>query len=192
VSSHLSCLCETNSTRRSLGSSCLPQLSHLDIFNRSAERLNDLVSILRERLPTLSIESHLLSDRAALEAAVSAADVICLCTPSTEDLFPSYWLKDRVHITAIGSYKPHMREFDLQALVKSGRTSTVLVDSKEACLAEAGELQFLKGTRQEDLVLDLGILLCEDGSVDEKAFNYLPGSRVTVFKVGVVLCTARL
>lgn len=65
------------------------------------------------------------------------------CTPATSPLFSHKLLKPRCHLTAIGSYKPHMREFDLEALMQDDPHMNVYVDSAEACMAEAGELQFL-------------------------------------------------
>lgn len=64
------------------------------------------------------------------------ADIICTATTSHEPLFRLSDLKPGVHINAIGSYKPTMRELgeDLIAISK------LIVDQKEASLHEAGEL----------------------------------------------------
>lgn len=67
---------------------------------------------------------------------------LCRCTPSTSPLFDIKLLKKRCHLTAIGSYKKHMHEFDLEAMMQDPMVK-IHVDSAEACLAEAGELQFL-------------------------------------------------
>ncbi|KAK2845255.1 hypothetical protein FQN49_005903, partial [Arthroderma sp. PD_2] len=82
-----------------------------------------------------------------LRATVSEADVIFCCTPSTKPLFPHSYLRGeegeggkpdrRRFVSMIGSYRPHMHEVDADTLL-SGQT--LLVDSKQACLAEAGEL----------------------------------------------------
>jgi ornithine cyclodeaminase/alanine dehydrogenase-like protein (mu-crystallin family) len=56
----------------------LPSLQSLTVFNRSPERLQNLLSRLRKDFPRLTIEGHLLADETAKETAVKAADVICL------------------------------------------------------------------------------------------------------------------
>lgn len=80
--------------------------------------------------------------------AVGQADVIVAATPSTSPLFSSSAVLSRLDgktkkttIILIGSYKPHMREIDdglvRRSLQDGGK---ITVDSREACLAEAGEL----------------------------------------------------
>lgn len=73
---------------------------------------------------------------AETEAAVSDCDVLCTATPATEPLFSDQLLKPGAHINAVGSYKPEMREIP-EATVARAR---VIVDSRAACLAEAGDL----------------------------------------------------
>ncbi|KAM0751255.1 NAD(P)-binding protein [Meredithblackwellia eburnea MCA 4105] len=78
------------------------------------------------------------------ESLVQNADIINTCVPSTSPLFKENDLKEGVHINAIGSYTPTMQEFP-PSLIAPGSTSsvhipTILVDSRDACLHEAGEL----------------------------------------------------
>jgi ornithine cyclodeaminase len=70
------------------------------------------------------------------EEAGRAADVICTATISTRPVFPDAALKPGVHINAIGAYTPEMAEIPPET-VKRAR---VVVDSREAVLAEAGDL----------------------------------------------------
>ncbi|CUS11810.1 unnamed protein product [Tuber aestivum] len=82
------------------------------------------------------------------------ADAIFCCTPSAVELFPVEFLTDEKgrYISLIGSYTPHMKELSPRYL---GRESvTVVVDSVEACLIEAGEV-IQAGLGAEDLV-DIG------------------------------------
>lgn len=77
---------------------------------------------------------------ARLHDILSRSDAIFCCTPSTEPLFPNSFLASNAKprfLSLIGSYKPNMREIDADTLLSG---STILVDSKEACLQEAGEL----------------------------------------------------
>ena len=71
-----------------------------------------------------------------LEAALHDADVVCCATPATEPLFRVESLPSVVHVNAIGSYQHSMRELPDELLA----TATVVVDQREAALAEAGEI----------------------------------------------------
>ncbi len=74
----------------------------------------------------------------AIQSAVQSADLIgCTATSSTLPLFPASWVKDGTHINLVGSYTPEMQEVSGD-LIK--RASLILVDSVDACRAEAGEL----------------------------------------------------
>lgn len=75
-----------------------------------------------------------------LERAVSASDALFCCTPAIAPLFPMEYLtigKNR-YISLIGSYRPEMKEIEPMYLRKED--VTVVVDSREACLVEAGEI----------------------------------------------------
>ncbi|MBC7098699.1 ornithine cyclodeaminase family protein [Candidatus Bipolaricaulota bacterium] len=68
--------------------------------------------------------------------ALAEADVVCTATTSTTPVFLDHQLKEGVHINAIGSYKPHMQEIPEETVCRA----KVVVDQREACLAEAGDL----------------------------------------------------
>ena len=67
---------------------------------------------------------------------LNTVDIICTATPSTESLFEHKHLKPGVHINAIGSFKPFMREIPNDTIVEA----KVVVDSLIACKKEAGDL----------------------------------------------------
>ncbi len=71
-----------------------------------------------------------------VDKAVRQADIIITATTSESPLFNGEALKPGTHVTAIGAFTPEMQEVD-QATVDRAR---VVVDSREACLAEAGDL----------------------------------------------------
>jgi ornithine cyclodeaminase len=71
-----------------------------------------------------------------LESALREADVVCCATPATEPLFRAESLASMVHVNAIGSYRHSMRELPDELLADA----TVVVDQREAALAEAGEI----------------------------------------------------
>jgi alanine dehydrogenase len=70
------------------------------------------------------------------ETAVTGADIICAATTSSTPVFPGSALKPGAHVNGVGSYTPIMQEVDGETI----RRSLVVVDSKSAVLAEAGDL----------------------------------------------------
>lgn len=76
--------------------------------------------------------------RAASEAreAVENADIICTATTSQKPVFEDGHVKPGTHISAVGSYTPDMQEIPAETLQRA----RVFVDSRSACLEEAGDL----------------------------------------------------
>jgi ornithine cyclodeaminase/alanine dehydrogenase-like protein (mu-crystallin family) len=70
------------------------------------------------------------------EKAVAGADIVCTATTSSQPVFLGKWLKSGAHVNAIGAYLPTMQELDCETILRS----RVVVDSKVAALAEAGDL----------------------------------------------------
>ena len=70
------------------------------------------------------------------EEAVRRADVVCTATTSKTPVVRRGWLKPGVHINAIGSFRPDMRELDGRTVAEA----KVVVDKREAALAEAGDI----------------------------------------------------
>ena len=68
--------------------------------------------------------------------AVHNADIICTATTSRTPVFDDADLKPGVHINAIGSFTPKMKEVPIATLERS----YIVVDSNEASLHEAGEI----------------------------------------------------
>ncbi len=62
--------------------------------------------------------------------------VICTATSSHDPVFSDNDLKPGVHINGIGSYRPDMQEIPVETIVRA----KVVVDSKESCLSEAGDI----------------------------------------------------
>lgn len=68
--------------------------------------------------------------------AVREADVICTATTAKAPVFADADLKAGVHINAIGAFTPQMQEVPEETI----RRAKLVVDSREACWAEAGDL----------------------------------------------------
>lgn len=85
--------------------------------------------------------------------------------------------------STVGSYKPHMQEFPPELIGRDKAVPRVVVDSRSACLAEAGEI-IASGIAAEDLI-ELGTLVDKDGKPGD-SLSTLTGARQTLFKsVGV-------
>jgi ornithine cyclodeaminase len=68
--------------------------------------------------------------------AVANADLICTATTSPTPVFNDKDLQPGVHINGVGSYTPEMQEIPSETVQRA----RVVVDSREAALAEAGDI----------------------------------------------------
>jgi ornithine cyclodeaminase len=73
---------------------------------------------------------------AAPQQALAEADIVCAATTTTTPLFDDADLRPGTHVTGVGSYTPTMIEIPPKTV---GR-ARVVVDSRTACQAEAGEM----------------------------------------------------
>ena len=76
---------------------------------------------------------------AAPAQAIAEADVVVTATTSRTPVFAGVDLAAGVHITAVGSFTPEMRELDEETV----RGARIVVDQRSGALAEAGELRGL-------------------------------------------------
>jgi thiomorpholine-carboxylate dehydrogenase len=72
----------------------------------------------------------------ALEDAVRSADVICSVTHSSEPFVRGEWLKQRVHINAVGSVGLVARELDDAVM----HNAAVIVEQRAAAMNESAEI----------------------------------------------------
>lgn len=165
-----------------------PSLTELILVARSASsRATGLLLRIQDEFP--NVQSALVTPDQT-DVAVREADIICCCVPSTEPVFAAADLKAGVHINAIGSYQPHMAEFPPELISPSApggpAIPTILVDVREAVLAEAGEV-IASGIAAGSLV-ELGDVVSQDGEVVEGAvdeFGLRKGGRSLFKCVGV-------
>ena len=68
---------------------------------------------------------------------VENADIVICATTSATPLFDGNDLNEGTHITAVGTFVPEKREVDTTTIRRANR---IVVDSREACLEEAGDL----------------------------------------------------
>ena len=102
------------------------------VFSRSRDHAQAFATELgRETWAPASIS---VADTPA--AAVREADIICTATSSSTPVFDGHDLRPGTHINAIGGFSPAMQEVDGTTVARA----LVVVDSREAALAEAGDL----------------------------------------------------
>ncbi|KXN83257.1 Ketimine reductase mu-crystallin [Leucoagaricus sp. SymC.cos] len=142
------------------------------IVNRTLnERALDLYRSATEAFPRVTF--HLISqlETDSIRKAVQEANIIICATPSTSPLFPSSWVASGTHVVLVGSYTSVMQEVE-EVLVKraiptahpnaSKRIDQVLlVDSREACMKEAGDL--IKAGIDQASMLEVGELILQKG-----------------------------
>jgi ornithine cyclodeaminase len=113
--------------------------SHLDAM-RAARPVEEVVIVSRGRSAAEELARTAAS--AGLRASVGApgaerdADLVCTCTTSRIPVLEGANLPDGVHVNAVGAYTTTMRELDSEAV----RRAMVVVETREAAAAEAGDL----------------------------------------------------
>ncbi|MDE0554645.1 MAG: ornithine cyclodeaminase family protein [Candidatus Poribacteria bacterium] len=71
------------------------------------------------------------------QQVVENADIVLCATTAATPLFDGHALQSGTHITAVGTFVPEKREVDTTTIRRAHR---IVVDSREACLEEAGDL----------------------------------------------------
>lgn len=107
-------------------------IESVTIFSLAPDMARDMAEDMRGRGP---IPADVTVAASPYEA-IADADIICTATTSETPVFDGAGLKPGTHINAIGSYTPSMQEVDATTILRA----LVVVDSKEAVLAEAGDL----------------------------------------------------
>jgi ornithine cyclodeaminase/alanine dehydrogenase-like protein (mu-crystallin family) len=114
------------------------------------------------------------------EAAIRAADVVCCATTSSEPVFDAAWLTPGAHVNGIGAFRLGMVELPAELF---SRATLVAVDSRDAALAEAGDL--IAAIESGHFVADS---LVEIGTVDRSWALKRDPEAITVFKsVGLAI-----
>jgi ornithine cyclodeaminase/alanine dehydrogenase-like protein (mu-crystallin family) len=113
--------------------------------------------------------------RADSPAELRNADIICTATTSTDPVFDANNIKPGAHVNAIGSFSPDTIEVPRELVARA----IVVVDQRDACLQEAGELV---QTIQAGL-MQAGDVRTELGEIAAgKAKGRLSPSDITLFK----------
>jgi ornithine cyclodeaminase len=102
------------------------------VIGRNFDRAVTLAASLSAEFPAVKV-----TPGTSIDEAVAVADVICCATSSSIPLFELSALPERVHVNAIGAFRPTMRELPRDLLADA---TLVVVDQIEAALEESGEI----------------------------------------------------
>jgi len=137
------------------------------VFGRNIDSIKKFSSYISE--------TYSLSSCPGTFNDLNSVDIICAATPSTESLFKHKHLKSGVHINAIGSFKPFMREIPNDTITEA----KVVVDSLTACKKEAGDLILASKETSwsfDDIVSEIGQIANGDTS------GRINDNDITIFK----------
>jgi ornithine cyclodeaminase/alanine dehydrogenase-like protein (mu-crystallin family) len=148
-----------------------------------------LLIVLAPAFP--AVQFSFAAPGAPRRAEIAAADIILCATSARAPLMggEERYVKPGAHVVVVGSYTREMHEVSGALLARAG--GRLVVDSRKACLKEAGEL-IAAGRRGADLV-EVGELvrLKEDGAWEadeERCADVRAKGDITVWKsVGVAV-----
>jgi ornithine cyclodeaminase len=108
------------------------RIAAVTVTGRSADRAATLSTSLADEFPDVKF-----TPSTSIDDAIADADIVCCATSSSTPLFAADALPERVHVNAIGAFRPTMRELPRDLL---STASVVLVDQEEAAMEESGEI----------------------------------------------------
>ncbi len=106
-------------------------IKHVNIMDRSELSAQQLASIVKKFKNSPEVRTDISPDE-----AVASSDIIITATNSSRPVFNGSYVQPGTHITGVGSFTPDMEELDPITI----KIAKIIVDSREACLAEAGEI----------------------------------------------------
>lgn len=154
-------------------------IKHVLAYDVSAERLD---AFIRRMAPALAASGITLEKTKSADEAVMESDVVVTATTSKTPVFSASSVREGLHINGIGSYTRHMQEIAEDVL---RRAAKIVVDSREAAIAEAGDFIVPLETGR----LTAGSI---NGEIGEVVSGRKPGrerpDEITVFKaVGIAV-----
>jgi ornithine cyclodeaminase len=128
-------------------------ITEVAVTGRDATRAAALATALATEFPDVRF-----TPGTSIDDAIATAGIVCCATSSSTPLFAADALPARVHVNAIGAFRPSMRELPRDLLATA---SVVLVDQVEAALEESGEIidAVTSGTLTGHDLLELGTAL---------------------------------
>ncbi len=159
------------------------------IYDLLPERVDALIGLLKE--DPLDRQRKILKVHSP-EEALEEADIVVTATNSPQPVFPGKLLAPGAHINAIGAFKPEMQEVDDDTIL----CSRIFVDSREACLEEAGDLilPLKKGLiGQTDIQAELGEVIAgkRSGRRSHEEITYFKSVGIAVQDISVAQAVVR-
>ncbi len=106
------------------------QIRKINVYSLSGKSAQELKAELE---PEVKVEIEPVGSH---KEAVEESDLLVTVTTAKEPILRAEWLKPGVHINAVGSHRPGLREIDAATL----KRAKVVVDSREAIMAECGDI----------------------------------------------------
>jgi alanine dehydrogenase len=109
---------------------------HIDevwVWSRNPNNARTFIERMRQQHFAQQLTLHPVAEP---QAVVPLADVIVTATPARSPLFAAADVRDGTHVNAIGAFTPAMIEVPQELVARA----KVVVDSREACMAEAGDI----------------------------------------------------
>jgi alanine dehydrogenase len=151
------------------------QLSRIKLYSPSGK---SALSIKRELEPQCGVPVEVAN---SAQDAVRDSDLLVTVTTAKEPIVNADWLKSGAHINAVGSHRPDLREIDGATL----KRAKVVVDSREAIMAECGDILLAlkeKSISEADIHGEIGAVLAGDKTGRSSA------GEITLYKsVGIAI-----
>jgi alanine dehydrogenase len=106
------------------------KIEEVKVYSRNPNNVSSFIDKMKT-----TIQQPIEAARSAKET-VQGSDIVITATNSSSPVIRYEWLESGTHINAVGSFTSFMRELDEETVTNS----KLVVDSTEACLAEAGEI----------------------------------------------------
>lgn len=145
---------------------CVRSVEEVRIVSRSGTSAQALADELDE------VDARRVDDP---DEAIAGADIVIAATSSSTPVFDGKRVEAGTHVTGVGSYTTEMREVDTELI----RRARVIVDQREAVLAEGGDI----AGPIADGVVDETVMAAEIGEVVlERVPGRTSAEEVTFFK----------
>lgn len=133
-------------------------LGELRIVSRRLTNAQRLAHILGPELPGTRITAWGAENRDAVATAVAGVAIVSCATSAREPVLALEDLAGQVHVNAIGSFRPSMRELPAELVAEA---PILAVEQRIAAMTEAGEIIHAldSGARSAADIWDLGELL---------------------------------
>lgn len=104
-------------------------ITRVKVYDSLAEaRIKYSKEISQQGLDVVAVESG--------KSAVTGSDIIIVSSSATQPVIDGNWVSEGSHINSVGSMGPDARELDTSTI----KRSRLVVDSRSACLTEAGDV----------------------------------------------------